>query len=116
MKRISILSVAFAAFFAVSGCAESTCDHYSKTVDGLLAKKCPDMGLEASQWPTCEQALSDGSCTAADFSNLEKQLDCIDQVAACTPGQEQSWYDTVSRCSVHLDAVSTSCRQALLKR
>ncbi|MBX7114469.1 MAG: hypothetical protein K1X64_09075 [Myxococcaceae bacterium] len=117
MKRISILSVALAAFFAVSGCAPSTCEHFEKTAEGLKKKAAGcNAAFQVSGFPACVQSLSDGSCSAADLANIDKQLDCSDKVGQCVAGQEQAWADSVGACSVHLDAVSAACRAAMQKK
>lgn len=117
MKMSTLMSAVFVSLFMLSGCAQTTCDHFEKSIAGLKSKvgTC-SAGFQVSGFSSCETSLSDGSCSVSDFENIDKQLDCVDKVGTCVAGQEREWYDTVGMCSTHLDKVSAACRAAMQKQ
>lgn len=59
---------------------------------------------------TCEKGLA--HCTQNDTQQLDAYADCLNNIAACVPGQEVSFGFARLGCLQPLGQVSTSCLAA----
>src|SRR5713101_5187701 len=95
----------------------SVCDRADAVSSRFSAKVGTCVG--ASQWlrqatftsSACQNALS--RCSDNDQRSLGAQLDCLDSLPACVPGQEMEYSAVFRPCLFTGTAISSTCTSAL---
>lgn len=114
MKRfVAALSV---ASLTLVGCGGSLCEDVADSFqtlaskmescsafDGLEFEKPTDAEIEA-----CEEAF-DKTCSDADKKNIEKFIECIDDLKKCEAGSMDTFAISFLACATHIENVSEDC-------
>jgi hypothetical protein len=111
MQKWLITLIATAAV-ALTGCS-STCDNMAEVSDAYGEKVRPC--LSADQQPPafnvnqCDRAFE--NCTEAEREAVEEYIECLDRLAACTPGTRDGFKNAKEACDEYMEAqVGETCR------
>jgi hypothetical protein len=101
---------AVAAMSMLTGCFGNVCEDISETYSDLelKAKPCAAITITFNK-AKCEQGIE--QCTSNDIDQMEKQIDCLNEVKACVPGQEAAFSTALQQCSNYV--ISNACESAL---
>jgi len=106
------LALASAVALALSGC--NLCDRYANFEASFQErhKACGD-STSSFDKATCNANLS--KCSAADQEKVNKYLDCMEKIPACTSNTRLSFLEATLNCGMsdEVRGISSECGSAL---
>jgi len=113
MKRLAFAVVAVS--LAMTGCSGSLCDDVDSANKDLAdkVKGCSSFSEITYKEPTdaereqCEKSVE--ACTDSDKEAIEKFLDCVSDLPACTNATEQQFGTSFLACANGVANISDAC-------
>jgi hypothetical protein len=103
------LALASAALLALSAC--TVCDRYAQFEASFQEKHkaCLDSNGEPFNKAACSDNLK--NCSPADQEKLNKYLDCMDKIPACTSGTNLAFLEAQFTCAMsdEVRGISSAC-------
>ena len=105
---------ALLAALLAAGCSKGDlCERAQALWDEDLSGTCDLVAATPFYQTSCEDTVS--VCRPADQEKVRQVFDCLDRLAPCVRGQEESWTAAASTCSALGAGISEECQSAVGK-
>jgi hypothetical protein len=99
------------ASLSLAGCG-NLCDRYDSVSASFQTKHqaCNVSDSTSFNKATCNENLA--QCTAADQEKLNKYMDCVEKIPACTSDTKLAFAEAVMNCATNseLENISSACQ------